>query len=81
LSHLDPVLRSPSQPSSQESWCTKTLKNTQEVEKQTTLIKKRLERHQSSSLTPIYKALSQLSKGVQIIATLAALIQSRVTAL
>jgi len=41
LSHLDPVLKSPSQPSSQESWCTKTPSNAKEVDKQTTLIKKK----------------------------------------
>jgi hypothetical protein len=81
LSQLDPVPRSPSLPLSQESWCTKTPSNTQEVEKQATLIKKRLERHQSSSPTPIVEALSQLSKGAQIMAASAALMQSRVTAL
>jgi hypothetical protein len=81
LSRLDPVLESPSLPSSQELWYTKTPKNTEEVDKQTTLIKKRLERHQSSSPTPIYEALSQLSKGAQIMATSTALLQSLVTAL
>jgi hypothetical protein len=81
LSQLDPVLESLSLPSSQESWCTKTPKNTQEVDKQTTLIKKRLERHQSSSPTPIYEALSQLSKGAQIMAASTALMQSQITAL
>ena len=83
LSHMDPVLRSPSPslPLSQESWYTKTPSNTQEVDKQTTLIKKRLERHQSSSPTPIYEALSQLAKGAQIMATSAALMQSQVIAL
>jgi hypothetical protein len=81
LSQLDPVPRSPSLPLSQESWCTKTPSNTQEVEKQATLIKKRLERHQSSSPTPIVEALDQLAKGAQIIATSAALMQSQVTAL
>jgi hypothetical protein len=42
---------------------------------------KRLERHQSSSPTPIYEALSQLSKGAQIMATSTALLQSQATAL
>jgi hypothetical protein len=45
------------------------------------LIKERLERHQSSSPTPIYEALSQLPKGAQIMAASAALMQSQVTAL
>jgi hypothetical protein len=81
LSQLDPVLESPSLPSSQESWCTKTPKNTREVDKQTTLIKKRLERHQSSSPTSIVEALGQLAKGAQIMAASAVLMQSQVTAL
>jgi hypothetical protein len=80
LFHLDPVPRSLSLPLSQESWYTKTLSNTQEVEKQATLIKERLERHQSSSLTPIVEALGQLAKGAQIMAASAALMQSQVTA-
>jgi len=63
LFHLDSVLMFLSQPSSQESWCAKTLSNTKEVDKQTTLIKQRLERHQSSLPTLILKALNQLSKG------------------
>jgi hypothetical protein len=37
--------------------------------------------HQSSSPISLYKALSQLSKGAQIVATSTALLQSQVTAL
>jgi hypothetical protein len=70
-----------SQPSSQESWCVKTLSNTKEVDKQTTLIKQRLERHQSSLLTPIVKALNQLSKGAQVMAASTALLQAQITTL
>ena len=81
LSQLDPVPRSPSLPLSQESWCIKTPSNTQEVEKQAILIKKRLERHQSSSPTPIVEALNQLAKGAQIMAASAALMQAQVTTL
>ena len=81
LSQLDPVLRSPSPLLSQESWQTKTPSNTLEVDKQATLIKQRLERHQSSSPTPILEALGQLSKGAQIMAASAALMQSQVSAL
>ncbi len=81
LSQLEPVPGSPSLPPSQESWCTKTPSNTQEVDKQATLIKKRLERHQSSSPTPIYEVLDQLAKGAQIMATSAALVQSQISAL
>lgn len=81
LSHLDPLLQAQSLPCSQESWHAKTPSNTTEVGKQTTLIQHRLQRHQSSSPTPILSALTQLSKGAQIMATSAALMQSQVQAL
>ena len=81
LFHLDPVPMSLSQPSSQESWCAKTPSNTKEVDKQTTLIKQRLERHQSSSPTPIVEALNQLSKGAQVMAASTALLQAQITTL
>jgi hypothetical protein len=51
------------------------------VDKQTTLIKQRLERHQSSSPTPILEALDQLSKGAQVMAAFAALQQAQITTL
>ncbi len=66
LSQLEPVLRSPNLPLSEESWCTKTPSNTQEVVKQATLIKKRLERHQGSSPTPIYEADSSPPDGTEL---------------
>ncbi len=81
LSHLDPVLRSPSLPLSQESWHAKTPTNTKEVDKQATLIKQRLERHQSSSPTPILEALHQLSKGAQVMAASTALLHAQITTL
>jgi len=81
LSQLDPILRSPSPLLSQGSSHTKTPNNTLEVDKQTTLIKQRLERHQSSSPTPIYEAIGQLPKGAQIMAASVALMQSQVDTL
>jgi hypothetical protein len=45
------------------------------------LIKKRLERHQSSSPTPIVEALNQLSKGAQVMAASTALLQAQITTL
>jgi hypothetical protein len=81
LSRLDPVLKSPSLPSSQESWHAKTPSNTKEVDKQATLIKQRLKRHQSSSPTPIIEALNQLSKGAQVMAASTALLQSQIDTL
>lgn len=81
LSELDPLPRSPSPTLSQGSWNAKTPSNTLEMDKQATLVKQRLERHQSSSPTPIFEALSQLSKGAQMMAASAALLQSQVSAL
>jgi hypothetical protein len=75
------VLKSPSLPSSQESWHAKTPSNTKEVDKQATLIKQRLKRHQSSSPTPIIEALNQLSKGAQVMAASTALLQSQIDTL
>lgn len=68
LSQLDPVLDSHSLPSSQGLWCTKTPNNTQEMDKQTTLIRRRLEKHQRISLTPVYEPLDRIAKGAQITA-------------
>ena len=81
LSKLDPSFSSPDRPASHSSWYAKTPKTTQEVDQQATLIKKRLERHQSSSPSPIFEALNQLSKGAQEMAASAALLQSQVFAL
>ena len=81
LSYLDPVLRSPSRPLSQDSWHAKTSSNTKEVDKQATLVKQRLERHHSSSPTPILEALDQLSKGAQVMAASTALLQAQITTL
>jgi hypothetical protein len=81
LLQLDPVPRSPSPLLSQQSWQAKTPSNTLEVDKQATLIQQRLQRHQSSSPTPILEALGQLSKGAQMIAAEAAIMQSQITTL
>ncbi len=81
LSQLDPAPRLLRLPLSPESWNAKTPSNSQEVDKQTTLIKKRLERHQSSSPTPIHEALNQLAKGAQVMAASTARMQSQITAL
>lgn len=81
LSQLDPILRSPSPLLSQGSWHAKTPSTTLEVNKQATLIKRRLERHQSSSPTPIYEAIGQLAKGAQLMAASAALMQSQIVTL
>jgi hypothetical protein len=81
LSKLDRLPKSPTPILSQGSWQAKTPSNALEVDKQATLIKQRLQRHQSSSPTPILDALSQLSKGAHIIAASAAIMQSQITTL
>lgn len=79
LSRLDPIHRSPSPLYSHLSWQPQTPCNTLEVEKQATLIKKKLEMHQGSSPTPIHEAISQLAKGAQVMAASAALLQSQIS--
>jgi hypothetical protein len=81
LLYLDPLPQTQSPLCSQESWHTRTPSNTIEVGKQATLIQKRLQRHQSSSPTPILDTLTQLSKGAEIIATSTALMQLQILAL
>jgi len=76
----------PSSPASlprslQEAWQPKTPSNALEIDKQATLIKQKLERHHSSSPSPMYEALSQLTKGAQAMAASAALLQNQVTEL
>ena len=76
---LDPILPSPPRPISHGSWQAVTPMTTKGVDKQASWIQRRLERHQSSSPTPIFEALNQLSEGAQMIAASAALLQSRCT--
>nr|POF17747.1 pogo transposable element with znf domain [Quercus suber] len=78
LSTLDPLPQPLSQPSSQGSWQPHTPKTSREVNQQTTLINSRLQNHIDSSPTPILEAINQLSKGAQIMATSAALLQTQV---
>jgi hypothetical protein len=62
LSQLDPVLGSPSLPSSQESWCTKTPSNTYEVDKQATLIRRGLKGTRAAHQLRFMKLLASFQK-------------------
>jgi len=50
-------------PTTSHSWVSKTPQTTKDASSQTTLIKKRIVRHQGSSPTPILHALDLLPKG------------------
>lgn len=77
LSQLE-AIQSPQQhlPSSSQEWQGATPSNAREVDKQSTLIKRRMER-KSISPTPLYSAVQQLAKGAQIMAASAALLQAQ----
>lgn len=77
LDQLEHFLESPSLPSSPAAQYPKTPSNTYEINQQATTITTRLERHLSSSQTPIFEALGQLLRGAQKIATSVALLQSQ----
>lgn len=67
ISQLDIKLFTPtpenSRPTSSHSWVSKTPQTTKDASSQTTLIKQRIVRHQSSSPTPILDALDLFAKG------------------
>lgn len=71
------MLSALSLPPSQES-CIEFLSNTQQIEKQATPIKTRLESYQRSSPPPIYEARDQLSSRAQVMLTSFALMQSKI---
>jgi DDE superfamily endonuclease/helix-turn-helix, Psq domain len=67
ISQLDIRLSTPtpenSRPTTSYSWVSKTPQTTKDASSQTTLIKQRIVRHQSSSPTPILDAIDLLTKG------------------
>jgi hypothetical protein len=71
LSKLDVRLRTPTPPGTPDGpptpWDFKTPQTTNEALSQSTLIKTRIARQQSSSPTPILSAVDQLSKGMQVV--------------
>jgi DNA-binding Lrp family transcriptional regulator len=67
ISQLDIRLSTPtpenSRPATSHSWVSKTPQTTKDASSQTTLIKQRIIRHQSSSPTPILEAMDLFAKG------------------
>ncbi|KAK1842428.1 transposase [Colletotrichum chrysophilum] len=67
ISKLDVKLHTPTPPGSlpttPPTWTSQTLNNLTEVSSQSELIKRRISRHQNSSLTSIIEAVEHLSKG------------------
>jgi hypothetical protein len=68
LSRLDPKLSTPSPPTSRpgtaESWVTKTPTTSYDITQQSTAIKKRIARHQSSSPTHMYEIIDAQARGM-----------------
>lgn len=85
ISQLDLRLRTPtpqnSRPGTSHSWTSKTPQNPIEATSQSILIKDRIARHQSSSPTPIIRALDQLTKGSMAVMHEVALLQAQVRGL
>jgi hypothetical protein len=85
LSKLDVRLRTPTPPGTPDGpptpWDFKTPQTTNEALSQSTLIKDRIARHQSSSPTPILSAVDQLSKGMQVVSHQVILLKARVQTL
>jgi hypothetical protein len=69
LSKLDVRLRTPS-PGLPETpqWASQTPRNIAEIGSQTAYVRERLQRHQNSSPTSLFKSFASLEKGVQMIA-------------
>ena len=72
ISKLDVKLRTPTPtgpPSAAtDPWFSQTPYNPIEAVSQSEYIKNRIARHQGSSLTPIFTAIDQLAKGIQVLA-------------
>jgi hypothetical protein len=85
LSKLNIKLRTPSPPGSPATTMgpliSQTLHSPTEAGSQSTLIKDRIDRHHSSSQTPIYEAVDQLAKGTQALAHSVTLLNDQVRSL
>jgi hypothetical protein len=72
ISKLDIKLRTPTPPlpplNTTIAWVSQTLKNPFEALSQSTLIRGRIARHQSSSPTPIFETVAALTKGTERLA-------------
>ena len=85
LSKLDVRLGTPTSsdlpPTSANHWVSQTPHNSTEAVSQSTFIKTRISRHQSSSPTPIYTAVDQLARGTQALAHTITFLNARVHSL
>jgi hypothetical protein len=82
LSRLDVQLRTPTPPTLVEAlWEARTPSNVRELEAQSTLIRKRVQRHKSSSPASIIEAINQLKKGAEVMMLSAELMRDRITSL
>ncbi|CCD47790.1 hypothetical protein BofuT4_P037700.1 [Botrytis cinerea T4] len=69
LSKLDIRIRTPTPPSFDlDQWISQTPRNPTEALSQSTLVKSRITRHQSSSPTPIFETVLALAKGTERLA-------------
>lgn len=78
---LDVKLRTPTPPPQVTVWEAKTPSNAREVEAQSTLIRDRIQRHQSSSPSSIIAALDKLKKGAEVMVHSAVLMRERIASL
>jgi hypothetical protein len=82
LSKLDVQLRTPNPPTLVGvPWEARTPSNVRELEAQSSLIRKRVQRHRISSLVLIIEAIDQLKKGAEVMMLSAELMRDRVTSL
>ncbi|RYO04880.1 hypothetical protein AA0121_g12629 [Alternaria tenuissima] len=83
LSKLDVQLRTPSPAAAllEAPWEARTPSNVRELEAQSTLIRKRVRQHKSSSPASIIKAIDQLKKGAEVMILSAELMRDRITSL
>jgi hypothetical protein len=83
ISTLDVKLRTPSPllPTNNEPWQSQTPSNTLEFRSQSTLVKKRIQRHVDSSPTSMVEAFEKVSKGAAIVAHKLVLAQQEIAEL
>ena len=85
IDKLDVRIRTPtpqeSRPSSATGWESQTPSNPQQTLSQSNFIKSRISRHQGSSPTPIFNAITQLAKGAQAMAYTVTILSEQVRAL
>ena len=85
LSKLDVRLRTPTPPTpppaNTASWESRTPSNVQEMNFQSTLVRRRFQRHQNSSPTELLSELAKLTKGAEMMMHSAVLLRDQVVSL